>query len=72
MTMFRTVTLKDLMKYYGCSMSTAKTRLRSLKKAYCKRRITVYDLAIYEGYPPDVINDYLNENLLKKSYSDNK
>jgi len=59
--MYRTITLKDMIKYYECSITTAKTRLKSLRKAYCKRRITVYDLAIYEGYPPDVIRDYLNE-----------
>lgn len=59
--MFRAVTLKDLMKYYECSMTTAKTRLKAIRKAFSKHRITVYDLAIYEGYPPDVISDYLNE-----------
>lgn len=60
--MYRSVTLKDLIKYYECSMTTAKVRLKALRKAYCKKRITVYDLAIYEGYPPDVIKDYLNVN----------
>lgn len=59
--MFRTVTLKDLMKYYECSESTAKTRLKSLRKAFLKRRVTVYDLAIYEGYPPDIVREYLDE-----------
>lgn len=59
--MYRTVTLKDLIKYYECSITTAKTRLKAIRKACNKHRVTVYDLAIYEGYPPDVIKDYLNE-----------
>lgn len=59
--MFRTVTLKDLIKYYECSMTTAKKRLTTLRKACNKHRITIYDLAIYEDYAPDVIKDYLNE-----------
>lgn len=50
--MFRTVTLKDLIKYYERSMTTAKTRLKAIRKAYNKHRITIYDLAIYEGYSP--------------------
>jgi len=59
--MFRSVTLKDLMRYYECSISTAKIRLKQLRKSLNKNRITVYDLAIYEGYPPETIKDYLNE-----------
>lgn len=59
--MFRSVTLKDLMKYYGCGQTAAKKRLKELRKAYFKKRITIYDLAIFEGYPPEVINEYLNE-----------
>ncbi|MBB4037079.1 hypothetical protein GGR21_002994 [Dysgonomonas hofstadii] len=58
--MHRTVTLKDLIKYYECSLSTAKIRLKQIKTACQKDRITVYDFAIYEGYPPEVIKDYLN------------
>lgn len=59
--MFRTVTLKDLIKYYECSMTTAKIRLKAIRTRLNKHRITVYDLAIYEGYSPEVIKDYLNE-----------
>lgn len=58
--MYRTVTLKDLIKYYECSMTTAKARLRAIRDSCNKHRITIYDLAIYEGYPPDMIKDYLN------------
>ncbi len=47
--MHRTVTLKDLIKYYECSLSTAKIRLKQIKTACQKDRITVYDFAIYEG-----------------------
>lgn len=59
--MYRSVTLKDLMRYYECGMTTAKARLKTLRIACNKHRITVYDLAIYEGYPPETIKDYLNE-----------
>ncbi len=59
--MFRSVTLKDLIKYYECSMTTAKTRLKVIRKACKKHRITIYDLAMFEGYPPETIKDYLNE-----------
>lgn len=60
--MFRSVTLKDLIKYYGCGMTAAKRRLKELRTHYQKHRITIYDLALYEGYSPDVICDYLNSN----------
>lgn len=58
--MYRSVTLKDLMKYYGCSLTTAKIRMKRLRTACNKHRITIYDLAIHEGYPPEMIKDYFD------------
>jgi len=58
--MFRKLTLKDLQLYYSCAEATAKRRHKELRNYFNKRCPTIYDLAIYEGYPPTVVDEYLN------------
>lgn len=59
MSMYRSISLKDLEKYYSCGERTAASRKKELQCYFKKRRITVYDLAIYEGYPVHVLEEYL-------------
>lgn len=59
--MFRKVSIKDLMKFYSCSERTAVSRMKEISSAIDKKRVSIYDLAIYEGYPPIEIEAYLSE-----------
>lgn len=59
--MFRKLSIKDLMKFYCCSERTAVSRMREICSAMKKKRVSVYDLATYEGYPPNEVESYLSE-----------
>jgi hypothetical protein len=48
---FRYISVQELMDFYMCSENTAKHRKNEISKKYCKKNISYYDLAKYEGYP---------------------
>ena len=48
MSPFRSVSIKDLMKFYDCSKQTAVMRKKELRDACKRRNVRVYDLAALE------------------------
>lgn len=60
--MFRDIRLKDLASFYNVSLSTAKLRMKELKNYHKKDRVSLYDLAKYEGYEVQEVLQYFDEH----------